>query len=49
MADIRRKEMRCAAQVLGVSLRHLTYHDQLKAAEGFDGHIPHVQHLILDI
>ena len=49
LADIRRKEMRCAAQVLGVNLRHLTYHDQLKAAEGFDGHIPHVQQLILDI
>ncbi|MFQ3340389.1 MAG: LmbE family N-acetylglucosaminyl deacetylase [Flavobacteriaceae bacterium] len=49
LAAIRRKEMLCAAEVLGVTLKHLTYHDQLKAAEGFDGHIPHVQQLILDI
>ncbi|MBT7676826.1 MAG: hypothetical protein HN625_08545, partial [Flavobacteriaceae bacterium] len=39
----------CAAETLGVTLIHLDYHDQLKAAEGFDGHIPHVQKLILDL
>ena len=49
LAAIRRKEMACAAETLGVTLIHLDYHDQLKAAEGFDGHIPHVQKLILDL
>jgi len=49
LAQIRRNEMRCAAEVLGVNLIHLNYHDQLKAAEGFDGHIPHVQKLILEL
>ena len=49
LAAIRKEEMLCAAQKLGVKLIHLNYHDQLKAAEGFDGHIPHVQSLILDI
>ena len=49
LAAIRRAEMQCAAEVLGVNLIHLDYHDQLKAAEGFDGHIPHVQSLILEL
>ena len=49
LAAIRKEEMLCAAQKLGVKLIHLNYHDQLKAAEGFDGHIPHVQSLIFDI
>ena len=49
LAAIRREEMKCAAEVLGVKLIHLNYHDQLKAAEGYDGHIPHVQSLILEI
>ena len=41
--------MLCAAEVLGVNLIHLDYHDQLKAGEGFDGHIPHVQNLIFEL
>ena len=49
LAAIRKEEMLCAAEKLGVMLIHLNYHDQLKASEGFDGHIPHVQSLILDI
>ena len=49
LAAIRKEEMLCAAQKLGVKLIHLNYHDQIKAAEGFDGHIPHVQSLIFDI
>jgi LmbE family N-acetylglucosaminyl deacetylase len=49
LAAIRRKELQCAAEVLGVNLIHLNYHDQLKAAEGFDGHIPHVQSLLLEL
>lgn len=49
LAAIRRAEMKCAAEVLGVNLIHLNYHDQLKAAEGYDGHIPHVQNLILEL
>lgn len=49
LAALRKKEMKCAAEVLGVELIHLNYHDQLKAAEGFDGHIPHVQSLIIEL
>ena len=49
LAEIRAEEMKCAAEVLGVNLIHLNYHDQLRAAEGFDGHIPHVQSLILEL
>ena len=49
LASLRRQEMRCAAEVLGVKLIHLNYHDQLKAAEGFDGHVPHAQSLILEL
>ena len=49
LAEIRKQEMLCAADILGVNLIHLNYHDQLRAAEGFDGHIPHVQNLILEL
>jgi LmbE family N-acetylglucosaminyl deacetylase len=49
LAAIRKSEMKCASEVLGVNLIHLNYHDQLKAAEGFDGHIPHVQSLLLEL
>ena len=49
LAEIRKQEMLCAAEVLGVNLIHLDYHDQLKAGEGFDGHIPHVQNLIFEL
>ena len=49
LAEIRKQEMLCAAEVLGVNLIHLDYHDQLKAGEGFDGHIPHVQDLIFEL
>ena len=46
LAAIRRKEMQCAAEALEVNLIHLDYHDQLKAGEGYDGHMPHAQSLI---
>ena len=49
LVKIRRSEMRCSAAALGVELTHLDYHDQLRAAEGYDGHIPHVRGLILDV
>ncbi len=49
LAEVRREEMKCAASQLGVNLVHLNYHDQLKAAEGYDGHIPHVQSLVIEI
>jgi len=49
LAAMRRDEMKCAAEVLGVDLIHLKYHDQLRAAEGYDGHIPHVRALIKEI
>jgi LmbE family N-acetylglucosaminyl deacetylase len=34
---------------LGVRLVHWDYHDQLRAAEGYDGHIPHVRALLKDV
>ena len=49
LVEIRKNEMKCAANKLGVNLIHLNYHDQLKAREGFDGHIPHVRKLILEL
>ena len=49
LAAIRREELKCAAETLGVELIHLNYHDQLRAAEGYDGHIPHVRSLLKDI
>lgn len=45
----RREEMKCAAELLGVSLTHLNFHDQLKAAEGYDGHVPHAREMIRQI
>ena len=49
LAAVRRDEMKCAADKLGANLVHFEYHDQLKAGEGYDGHIPHVRALILDV
>ena len=49
LAAVRRAEMKCAADTLGAELVHLPYHDQLRAAEGYDGHIPHVRALLADI
>lgn len=49
LAAVRREEMRCAAEKLGVKLVHFDYHDQLRAAEGYDGHIPHVRAMLKDI
>lgn len=49
LAAARREEMKCAAAALGVQLVHFGYHDQLRAAEGYDGHIPHVRALIDDV
>ena len=49
LAALRREELKCAAETLGVKLIHLNYHDQLRAAEGYDGHIPHVRSLLKEI
>ena len=49
LAAARREEMTCAAAALGVQLVHFDYHDQLRAAEGYGGHIPHVRALIDDV
>lgn len=49
LADQRAAEMRCSAAALGVELTHLDYHDQLRAAEGYDGHVPHVRALLRDV
>lgn len=46
---MRREEMQCSANTMGVELIHLDYHDQLRSAEGYDGHIPHVRSLIKEI
>lgn len=45
----RKKEMACAAKLLGAKLHHLEYHDQLKAGEGYDGHVPHARSLVLEL
>jgi len=49
LAAVRREEMKCAAAALGVKLVHFEYYDQLRAAEGYSGHIPHVRALIDDV
>ena len=49
LAAVRRAEMKCAAEKLAVKLVHFDYHDQLRAAEGYDGHIPHVRSMLNDI
>ena len=45
----RKEEMKCAASKLGAELIHLNYHDQLKAGEGYDGHVPHAREMILEL
>lgn len=45
----RKEEMKCAAEKLGVALTHLDYHDQLRAAEGYDGHVPHARAIIKEL
>ncbi|UWX54942.1 PIG-L family deacetylase [Maribacter litopenaei] len=42
----RREEMKCAAELLGVELTQLNFHDQLRAAEGYDGHVPHAREMV---
>ena len=49
LVAIRREELKCSAAILGAKLRHLDYHDQLKAAEGYDGHIPQARGIIKDL
>jgi len=49
LVTARREEMKCAAAKLGVDLTHLDYHDQLKAGEGYDGHVPHARAMILEL
>jgi LmbE family N-acetylglucosaminyl deacetylase len=49
LVKIRKAEMQCAADALGVTLIHLNYHDQLKAGEGYDGHVPHAQALVREL
>lgn len=49
LVAIRKEEMKCAAEKLGVELIHLDYHDQLKLAEGYDGHVPYARQLIIEL
>lgn len=49
LVAIRKEEMKCAAEALGAELIHLDYHDQLRAGEGYDGHVPHAKALIKDL
>jgi len=49
LAEIRKEEMKCAAEILGVELIHLDYHDQLRAGEGYDGHVPHAREMIIEL
>ncbi|MCB0633480.1 MAG: PIG-L deacetylase family protein [Saprospiraceae bacterium] len=49
LVAIRKEEMKCAADALGVELIHLNYQDQFRAAEGYDGHIPHIRAFLKEI
>ena len=49
LVAMRKEEMKCAAEKLGVDLIHLNYHDQLRAGEGYDGHVPHARKLVLEL
>ena len=49
LVAIRKEEMKCAAEQLGAELIHLDYHDQLRAGEGYDGHVPHAKALINEL
>jgi LmbE family N-acetylglucosaminyl deacetylase len=49
LVAMRNEEMKCAAEKLGVDLVHLDYHDQLRAGEGYDGHVPHARKLVLEL
>lgn len=49
LVETRKEEMKCAANKLGVELIHLNYHDQLRAEEGYDGHVPHARKMILEL
>ena len=49
LVAMRKEEMKCAAKELGVELTHLSYHDQLKSGEGYDGHIPHIRAMIQEV
>lgn len=49
LAALRREEMQCSADKLGVELIHLKYEDQLKSAGGYDGHMPHIQSLMKEL
>jgi len=49
LVAMRKEEMKCAAEKLGVELIHLDYYDQLRAEEGYDGHVPHARKMILEL
>lgn len=49
LVALRNEEMKCAAEKLGVELIHLDYQDQLRASEGYDGHVPHARKLIIEL
>jgi len=49
LVALRNEEMKCAAEKLGVELIHLDLYDQLRAGEGYDGHVPHARKLILEL
>lgn len=46
LAAIRREEMKCSAEKLGVELIHLDFQDQLLCEGGYDAWMPHSQELI---
>lgn len=49
LAAIRRGEMKCAAERLGVDLIHLKYEDQFNTEEGYDGFIPQSRGFIKEL
>lgn len=49
LAAVRREEMKCAADILGVNLIHLAYEDQFRTAQGYSGFIPQSRGFIDDL
>lgn len=49
LAEARREELKCAADILGIELIHLDYEDQLRTSEGFDGFIAQSRGILTDL
>lgn len=45
----RKEEIKYAAKKLGAILTHLNYQEQLKAAEGYNGLVPHARAIVIQL